>query len=103
MNCDQVLPVSNNDQARDAPVHIILNGKILLKMHVVDKPNEHKVMSVAKKGAIIGVKFLDQSLSCNPTVWSYVGSKSATLVKMNRATFDKIWKEMKDDFKEIEL
>ena len=59
MNFDQVLPVSNIDQASNAPVFIVLNGKILLRMHDVVKPNEYKVMSVAKKGAIIGVKFLD--------------------------------------------
>jgi hypothetical protein len=73
-------------------VHIVLNGKVMLREHSMNNPFDFNIIQIATKGHIIGADQLDMSKSCLPTVWSIVWSRVAHLVKMPAKTFERIWK-----------
>lgn len=56
---DAVLGLCHDDEKAEAPVYVLLNGKVLLKEHTLDKPDHFNVISMATQGSILGVKKLD--------------------------------------------
>lgn len=69
LNKDQILEISLPNTSH---VHIVLNGKVVLREHSMDDPFDFNVIQVATKGHIIGAEKIDLDKSCLPTVWSIV-------------------------------
>lgn len=95
-----ILPISGT-QKGTTNVFVVINGKIILRDHKLDDPNNYNVLQIATTGAILGVKSLDFGNSCQPSVWSVVTSVVAHVVRMSKDTFDELWHDSLTRHKEI--
>jgi hypothetical protein len=78
-------------QDSDAPVYLLLNGKVILQNHSLDDPFEAQTLQVTKPGMFIGVKSLDQGQSVLPLCFAVVYSDQAHLLKMSPEAASKMW------------
>lgn len=61
--------VSSGDE-----VFLLVNGKVLLTKHSMDKPFETEVVQVTKPGVILGCSDYDLGMSVKPNIVSVVQS-----------------------------
>jgi hypothetical protein len=59
VNQGDILSTSHDDDSLEAPVHVILNGKIIMYEHTVEKPETQNVVAILTEGKIVGVRSLD--------------------------------------------
>jgi hypothetical protein len=78
-----VIDISTMDE--NAPVFLLLNGKLVLHRHNIDDPIAQKTMMVVKPGSFVGVPELDKNQSNLPLNFLVVYSHTTTLIKMSRS------------------
>lgn len=76
----------------DTSVYVMLDGKVAVRDHRLDNPNDYNLMQIASTGDILGAPDLDMGNTVMPHVWSIVQTTTAHAVKMSRQTFDELWR-----------
>lgn len=61
---NEILETANDDEHPNAPVHIIMDGKVCLNQHLLHEPSKSICLALATTGKILGVRHLDSGTSC---------------------------------------
>ena len=80
-------------QSPDAPVYILLNGKVVLRSFSFDEAYNFTPLQVATCGHILGAQKMDDGQSCKANVFPVVQSKIVNLIEMTLETFEFLWRQ----------
>jgi hypothetical protein len=78
-----------------------MNGKVVVRNHIIEKPSNFIISQVIKPGQFIGAKSIDSGMTLQPFLMPIVYSHRCDLFKMTAAQFRKLWQLSITQEKEI--